>query len=80
MKQNLERCARCGWNYPDDILSVLQGSLIHGSICAICARAARAAIHGVDIPFRPGTIAAEYEHDAKRWRKKHPESAPKVTA
>jgi len=68
---DLEKCGRCGVEYPPEILSPMIGALITSPVCGICALAMRNAIHGDNRQqFSEGSHAEWNRLEALDWRER----------
>lgn len=66
----LKECAHCGFEYPPEILSSMQGSLITGPICGICALDIINSIQGITRTSFSGNRAEAARQAAINWRYK----------
>jgi hypothetical protein len=70
-------CQRCGWVYPDELLSDLVGTSpatgrFRWHLCAICALEVTNEQLGLRNKAFGGEMAEAMRQDALAWRKEHP--------
>lgn len=77
---NLKKCERCKWQYPDYYLQPFVGTKNYNAICGVCALEVSNEIHAVNgvAPRKKfdGPMAESYRLDCISWRDRFPRYAP----
>ena len=77
MRDATERCGRCRWPYPPEMLSAFVSSRGRSPfICGICALELTNEIHHLNLAEFHGETAEDFRLDAIDWRATHPELSP----